>query len=129
MPLGVWLALAGVNGFLSVAMGAFAAHGLEAMGDPHAVALVEKAARYQMYGVIGFVVAAWAKGQGGLGLLADILGCLQLIGILLFCGSLVLIALLRVPVAFLAPFGGMAMLVGWIVVAWMGIRSVRRGGV
>jgi uncharacterized membrane protein YgdD (TMEM256/DUF423 family) len=125
----LWLTLAGVNGFLSVAMGAFAAHGLEALGDPHAVTLVEKAARYQMYGVLGLLIAAWTKGQGMFILLADVLGCLNVIGILLFCGSLVLIALLGAPVAFLAPFGGTAMLAGWLVVAWMGIRVIRRGGV
>jgi uncharacterized membrane protein YgdD (TMEM256/DUF423 family) len=127
IPWGIWLALAGVNGFLSVAGGAFAAHGLQAMGDPRAVDLMEKAARYQMYGALALVVAAWLKDRGGLGRWPDLFGLFQLTGVLLFCGSLAAIALLDAPVAFLAPIGGTAMLIGWSCLAWAGYRQGRTG--
>ena len=41
----LWLLIAAVNGFLAVASGAFAAHGLQGRLDVHAMSLWETAAR------------------------------------------------------------------------------------
>jgi uncharacterized membrane protein YgdD (TMEM256/DUF423 family) len=41
---------------LAVVMGAFAAHGLKQMLDPHDLAIFETAARYQMYHAIALLI-------------------------------------------------------------------------
>ncbi|ABC24002.1 DUF423 domain-containing protein [Rhodospirillum rubrum] len=126
MRWGSWLALAGLNAFLSIASGAFAAHALSALGDAHGVGLMEKSARYQMYGAFALVVCAWLAERGVGGRLVAVAGWLHLAGVVLFCGALSAIALLGWPAGPVAPLGGSAMLLGWGVLAWIGLRA-RRG--
>ncbi|EKV28723.1 putative small membrane protein [Caenispirillum salinarum AK4] len=118
-----WIVLAGLNAFLAVALGAFAAHALESMGDERAVGLAEKASRYMLWHALGL---------GLVGLLADrwpgrraltVAGVLFQAGIVLFCGSLTLLALTDLPVAMAAPFGGTAFLAGWLSVAWAALKA------
>ncbi|HAC58281.1 MAG TPA: DUF423 domain-containing protein, partial [Rhodobiaceae bacterium] len=45
----LWLTIGALSGFLSVALGAFAAHGLQARVGPAELAVFETGARYQMY--------------------------------------------------------------------------------
>jgi uncharacterized membrane protein YgdD (TMEM256/DUF423 family) len=118
-----WIVLAGLNGFVAVALGAFAAHGLEMMGDARAVELVEKASRYMLWhalglGLVGLLVDRWPASR-----VLRAAGSFFQAGILLFCGSLVLLALTDLPFAPAAPYGGMAFLAGWLAVAWAGIKS------
>ena len=58
LRMNVWLLVAAVNGFLAVAFGAFAAHGLSGQIDAHALQIFETGARYHMY-------HALAMGLGG----------------------------------------------------------------
>lgn len=126
----VWIVAGGVLGLLAVALGAFAAHGLEAAGDARAVALVDKAARYQMThalalglcGVLGLLAGPetpagrWAGRAAGL----------FLAGVVLFCGALYGIALFDAPIGAVAPFGGTAFMIGWgfLVVAGVRLRAI-----
>ena len=50
---------AGLAGFTGVALGAFAAHGLEARLAPDMLAVFETGARYQMYHALALCAAAW----------------------------------------------------------------------
>ena len=59
-----WLALAAASGFVSVAAGAFGAHGLEGRIDAAGLAVFETAARYQMYHALALVAVAWMSGRG-----------------------------------------------------------------
>ncbi|WP_114417949.1 DUF423 domain-containing protein [Marinospirillum perlucidum] len=114
-----WLLVIAVSGFLVVALGAFAAHGLKPYLDVRAQNWFELATRYQMWHTLallgavglletgrGFRVAAWG----------------WLIGMLLFCGSLYLMAVTgRTSLAWITPLGGTAFLVGWsglLVASW-----------
>ena len=59
-----WLALAAANGFVSVAAGAFGAHGREGRISSAWLALFETAARYQMYHALALVAVAWMSDRG-----------------------------------------------------------------
>jgi len=113
---------------MAVAMGAFAAHGLEARGDARAVALVDKAARYQMVHAIGLILCgllarARADVSGGWVRAAGVAFAL---GIVLFCGTLYTLALTAWPVALAAPFGGTAFMAGWGLLAIAALRGGSR---
>jgi len=120
-----WLFVAAVNGFLAVAAGAFGAHGLQGRIDTHALAIFETAARYQMYHALAIGLAALAA-RGNAPGAAHLACALFLAGIVLFSGSLYLLALSGTRAfGFVTPFGGLAFLAGWAALAYaaFNIRS------
>lgn len=121
-----WLTIAAINGFLAVALGAMAAHALEDHLDERAKELFETAARYQMYHALALLAVVWLS-RDGAGQAVRIAGLGFSLGILLFCGSLYLLALTGVKgFGMVTPFGGVALLVGWagLFVAGRGVTSV-----
>lgn len=120
--MNVWLAIAAINGFLAVAAGAFAAHGLAGKLDAHALQIFETGARYHMYHALALGLAALAmRGPAAAG--AQAAAGFFLGGIVLFSGSLYLLALTGQRVlAFVTPIGGLAFLIGWIALAWAATR-------
>jgi uncharacterized membrane protein YgdD (TMEM256/DUF423 family) len=120
--MNLWLLLAALNGFLAVACGAFAAHGLQGRLDAHALEIFETAARYQMYHALALGISAFAK-RGAANSAAQVAAAFFVAGILLFSGSLYLLALTGVRAfAFVTPFGGFAFLVGWTALAFAATR-------
>ena len=117
-----WLAVAAMNGLLAVAAGAFAAHGLSGRLDAHALGLFETAARYHMYHALGIGLAAFAIRDAAAGA-ATVASAFFLGGILLFSGSLYLLALTGAKgFAFVTPFGGVCFLIGWGALALAATR-------
>jgi len=115
-----WLAIAAINGFLAVAAGAFAAHGLRARLDAHAAEIFETGARYQMYHALAMSLAALAMREAR----AQIAAWFFLAGIVLFSGSLYALALTgERAYAFVTPFGGLSLLIGWAALAWTALRT------
>jgi uncharacterized membrane protein YgdD (TMEM256/DUF423 family) len=113
-----WLFAAALNGFLAVAFGAFAAHGLNGRLDSHALQTFETGARYHMYHALALGLAAFAM-RGAAQSAAHLAAGFFLAGIVLFSGSLYLLALTGFrPLGFLTPFGGLAFLIGWAMLAW-----------
>ncbi len=115
--------LAAAAGFTGVALGAFAAHALKARLAPDMLAVFETAARYQMYHAFALVAAAWgwARWQRRA---FSVAGVLFVAGILLFSGSLYLLALTGGRgFGFVTPIGGVALLVGWLSLAWGAWRA------
>lgn len=111
----LWTVLAAVNGFLSVAAGAFGAHGLKNRLAAPMLAHWETAARYQMYHALALLgVAALAQAKGDV---AQPAGWSFVVGIALFSGSLYVLALTGVTkLGMVTPLGGLAMLAGWALV-------------
>ena len=102
----------------AVAAGAFGAHALKAILDTPMLAVYETAARYQMYHALGLFVVAWLgrETESPLTIKAGWLFCA---GILLFSGSLYLVALAGIKwMGALTPLGGLSFISGWICVAW-----------
>jgi uncharacterized membrane protein YgdD (TMEM256/DUF423 family) len=115
--MSTWLLIAAINGFLAVAAGAFGAHGLQGRLDAHALEIFETGARYQMYHALAMGLAAFAI-RGAAASAAQMAALFFLFGIVLFSGSLYLLALTHMrPLGFVTPFGGLAFLVGWASLA------------
>ena len=82
-----WLVAGAISGFLSVALGAFAAHGLQSRVGPAEIAVFETGARYQMYHALALLAVAWVAMQGG-GIWTTVAGWAFIIGTILFSGTL-----------------------------------------
>ena len=122
-----WLFLAAINGALAVVAGAFAAHGLKARLDADALSVFETGARYHMYHALAMGLAAQtANGQAGRGPAAPfarMAAVLFLVGIILFSGSLYLLALTgNVVWGIVTPIGGVAFLAGWTALAMAALK-------
>jgi len=117
-----------INGFLAVALGAFGAHGLKnRLADAPDVARRlgwwETAAHYHLLHALALAILALACDrlpQRWLGRA----GTAMLVGIVLFSGSLYLMALSGVTaLGAVTPIGGAALLAGWVS---FGIGALRR---
>jgi uncharacterized membrane protein YgdD (TMEM256/DUF423 family) len=117
--MNLWLMIAAINGALAVAAGAFGAHGLQGRLDQHHMEIFETAARYHMYHALAMGLAALAARSGAASTPANAASGFFLAGIILFSGSLYLLAFTGARVlGFVTPFGGLAFLAGWIALAW-----------
>jgi uncharacterized membrane protein YgdD (TMEM256/DUF423 family) len=117
MRVNIWLVIAAINGALAVALGAFAAHGLTGRLDAHSLAVFETGARYHMYHALAIGLAALAM-QGAAARMANRAAWLFFAGIVLFSGSLYVLAVTANPIlAYVTPVGGVSFLAGWVVLA------------
>lgn len=120
-----WLLLAAINGFLAVAAGAFGAHGLQGRLDAAALQVFETAARYHMYHALAMGLAAVLARPPHLAG-ATTAAALFLAGIVLFSGSLYALALTGQRwLGMVTPFGGVAFLAGWAMLAYAALRKAR----
>jgi uncharacterized membrane protein YgdD (TMEM256/DUF423 family) len=120
----VALVLAALLMFAAVALGAFGAHALKSRLAPDMQAIWQTGVQYH---------ALHALGLFGVGLLmlhwperADIAaaGWLMVAGVALFSGSLYALALTGVRgLGAVTPFGGLAFLAAWLVLAWAVART------
>jgi uncharacterized membrane protein YgdD (TMEM256/DUF423 family) len=127
--MGPWLVAGAANGFVAVAMGAFAAHGLKAVLDPAALAWVETGSRYQMTHALALLAVALLirDGKEASRRLLQAAGMGFLLGSILFAGSLYLLALTGLTaMAWLTPVGGVLLLIGWVALVWYGWVQWRR---
>ena len=116
---------AGIAGFLGVALGAFAAHGLKTSLAPDLLAVFETAVRYQMYHVFAIIAAGWAWARWQHQAFAAA-GALFVAGIVIFSGSLYLLAFTGTRWwGAITPFGGLAFLTGWLCLAVGAMRAPR----
>ncbi len=110
-----FIQIAAISGFLAVAIGAFAAHGLKQHLAPEAIETVKIAVQYQFFHALALLgVALWSMHKPAVaGLKAA--GLAFILGILLFSGSLYAIAL-GAPRWFgpVTPLGGVCFLLGWL---------------
>lgn len=119
-----WLIWAGFHGFLSVACGAFAAHGLKDHLDADSLKIIETGARYEMYTALALlgVAALSTPTSSGKANLKAAGWCLALGG-LIFSGSLYALALSGIKAFGIAtPVGGLLLLGAWALLAWEGFK-------
>ncbi|MBM4339835.1 MAG: DUF423 domain-containing protein [Deltaproteobacteria bacterium] len=114
-----WLILSAISGFLTVALGAFGAHSLKNLLDDYGKSIYEKAILYQMFHTMALF---------GVGLLQHFIkqhslaaaGWGFLMGILLFSGSLYLLAITGTKwLGATTPIGGISFLFGWAYLIWV----------
>lgn len=113
--------LGGMAMMFGVVLGAFGAHALKARLTPDVLAIYETGVRYHLVHGLAVFVAAWLAGEDQTRA-ARLAGILFLVGILLFSGSLYLIALTGVRgFGAITPIGGLAWIAAWAIVA-LGVR-------
>jgi uncharacterized membrane protein YgdD (TMEM256/DUF423 family) len=109
-----WLISAAVSGFLSVALGAFGAHSLKNVLDEYGKSIYEKAVIYQMFHTLALLAVGLMQHLSKESSFS-IAGWGFLIGILLFSGTLYLLAVSGIKwLGAITPLGGIAFLVGWV---------------
>lgn len=117
-----FVSLAAILGGLSVAAGAFAAHGLQSKISERSLEVFHTGARYQMYHalallLVGLLISRTATPQPML--LAS--GWLFIVGIAIFSGSLYALSLTDVKIlGAITPLGGVAFIIGWGALAIAG---------
>lgn len=114
-----FLLAAAVSGFIGVGMGAFGAHGLKPLLSEYQLEIYKTAVNYQMWHtlLLGYL-ASLPENK-----LVNWAGWCLIVGIVLFSGSLYLLAL-SAPhwIGIITPIGGMSLLLAWGLVAWMAFR-------
>ena len=124
-----YLITAALLGAVTVALGAFGAHGLKDKLNAYTLGIFETAVRYQFYHVFALAAVGilyrdfpnkWMLWAGNL----------FLIGIILFSGSLYILTWLKASakegldwVGIITPFGGLAFIAGWVCM-FMGLYKV-----
>ena len=117
-------------GFAMVAVmtGAFAAHGLKNVLDPYSLGIFETAARYQMYHAIALLIVSLVSGRPDLSRRWLKLSAFSFgVGIILFSGSLYLLALTGNKfLGAITPLGGIAFIFGWLALVIASVRASER---
>jgi len=120
----IFLALGAISAGLSVAAGAFGAHGLKARIPPDLLVIWETGARYQMYHAFALMAAAWAWSRGAAARGPAVwAGWLFVVGTLIFSGSLYALAFTGIRgIGAVTVLGGIAFLAGWVFLALAALR-------
>src|SRR3954464_3378828 len=117
-----WLLVGAVNGFLAVAAGAFAAHGLESRLAPRALEIFQTGAHYHLTHALALVAVSFVRGPGQPR--ANLAGWLFTLGIVLFSGSLYFLVLAdSTALVLLTPLGGVSLLAAWFVLALAALKA------
>ena len=113
----LWLGIAAISGFCSVALGAFGAHALKGKIAENLASAFQTAVYYHMFhtlALLALAVLMWQLAEIPKTILA--VAYLWLAGILLFSGSLYGLALGGPSwLGPLTPMGGLFILAGWLV--------------
>ena len=114
----LFIILGSLNAFIGVALGAFGAHGLKSKVAPDMLTVWETAVQYHLIHALGLFL---------IGILCQLIpeasqvrvaGWLLLAGIVMFSGSLYAMVLtVTKPLGIITPIGGVAFLVGWLLLA------------
>jgi len=112
-----WIAIwGGVLSGVSVLIGAFGAHNLNAILDVKAMGWVETGVNYQTTHALALI----ACGLLPSGRAANRTAILFVLGIVLFSGSLYTMALTGVTkLGIVTPVGGVLFMAGWVSFCWM----------
>ncbi len=114
----VFIMLGAINAMLSVALGAFGAHILEGKMEPYYIDIWGKAVTYQMLHSVGLLAAGILAGKLPHSKLLKWSGWLMFLGIILFSGSLYVLAVTRVSVlGAITPLGGVSFVIAWLLMA------------
>jgi len=118
----LWLVLAALGGFASVAAGAFAAHGIS---DARSQELLRTGSIYGFVHVLAVFAAAALVQMGATR--AGLAAPFFLAGVVVFSGSLYALAF-GAPrwLGAITPIGGLSFLAGWAVLAWAAWRLAPR---
>jgi len=117
-----FFALGSLFAGLGVALGAFGAHALRGRVADDLLATFETGVRYQVYHALALFAVVFALTRWANTTLPTVAGWLFVAGIVIFSGSLYVLALSGIRwLGAITPLGGVAFIAGWIclmVAAW-----------
>jgi len=120
----VFLVLGCLFAFLSIAIGAFGAHGLEGKISAHSLQIYKTGVQYQMFQTAGIFLVALLLDKFGSSTTLAWAGWLMVIGVVLFSGSLYALSVSNVKIiGAITPIGGVLFLVSWVLVAISVLKS------
>ncbi len=119
----IWLLWGCILGFLSVALGAFAAHGLKELLPPEKMEILATANEYLTMHAFALLALGlwnhWEKWSSTL-----LAGLSFLLGVVIFSGSLYLYVLMDLKAAAMfTPIGGSLFLIGWLLFSFSIIKT------
>jgi uncharacterized membrane protein YgdD (TMEM256/DUF423 family) len=115
-----WSAIAAVFLALAVGLGAFGAHGLKARLDANHLDIFKTAVLYHFLHALGLLIVSALPKTGTISAEeANSVCWLLAAGILIFSGSLYALAVSGIDLlGAITPIGGVAFIVGWLLLAW-----------
>lgn len=112
----LFIIMGAINAFLSVALGAFGAHGLEGRVEPKYIETWKTGVTYQMFHATGLLIIGVLLGKLPANAFISWSGWLMLIGIILFSGSLYVLSVTKISMlGAITPLGGLAFLAAWVL--------------
>ena len=120
-----WSATGATALALAVILGAFGAHGLKERLDAYSMSVYEKAVFYHFIHALGLLIVSLMPKRGYLSQNQAVWVCGFLTaGIVLFSGSLYVLAVTRIPIlGAITPFGGLSFIAAWLMLAWVLLRN------
>ena len=110
-----WTSVAAALLALAVMLGAFGAHGLRDRLDAYSMEVYQKAVFYHFIHALGLLIVSLAPRTANL----VWVNILLLAGILIFSGSLYLLAITGVrTLGAITPLGGLSFIAAWLLLAW-----------
>lgn len=114
----LFILLGSLNALIGVALGAFGAHGLKTKVAPEMLTVWNTAVQYHLIHALGLLLIGILYHLMPEAPLIKTAGWSILLGIILFSGSLYALVLTGTkPLGIITPIGGVAFLVGWLLLA------------
>lgn len=114
----LFLVVGALAAMLAVVLGAFGAHALRARLTPDLLAIYNTGVQYHFWHALGLLVIGIVAIQLPSSIVLKWAGWLMLAGIVIFSGSLYVLALSGVRwLGAITPIGGVAFILGWLLLA------------
>jgi uncharacterized membrane protein YgdD (TMEM256/DUF423 family) len=119
-----WTAAGAIALALAVSLGAFGAHQLRGRLDAYSLDVFERAVFYHFVHALGLLLVSLLARAGSISPQAGArAGWLLLAGIVLFSGSLYVLAISGARwLGAITPLGGVSFIAAWILLAWAAIQ-------
>ena len=123
----IWGVTAAFLMALGVALGAFGAHALKERLDAYSMDVYQKAVFYHFVHALGMLIVSALFRAGALSeSSSNVVSTLLLAGIVLFSGSLYLLAFTGTrALGAITPFGGVAFIAAWLLLAYRLLQAKR----
>lgn len=116
--------LAGINGFLAVSLGAFAAHALRDRLSPELLNTFQTGVQYHMYHALALFGIGLMMINFPASNILRVSAYLMLAGLVFFSGSLYLLSIMGIRwLGAITPIGGVFFLVAWALIVWFAAKQ------
>lgn len=120
----IYFVFGALSGSLAVIMGAYGAHAGAEFLSPEGIITYSKAVRYNNHHALVLLAVTLAINHWPQQIkLLHAAGMLFIAGLILFSGSLYLLALTGIDLGYITPLGGMCFIFGWLFLALAGWRE------